>query len=86
MMASLLLHPGHEVAFVEKPNTARVAIRIRLKVYGPNDTLYNVYTVYSPSITSNPGRRAEHQWTIPNLENSNVIKNCLSLLASSVMC
>lgn len=39
MMASLLLYPGHEVAFVEKPNTAPVTIRIRLKVYGPNDTL-----------------------------------------------
>ncbi|OJJ52155.1 hypothetical protein ASPSYDRAFT_165051 [Aspergillus sydowii CBS 593.65] len=74
VMASPLLYPGQQVkAFVraEKANTASVAIRIRLKVYGPDDTLR---TVDSPSMTIKPGRQAMHQWTIPTHIDSHPIQ------------
>ena len=74
VMASPLLYPGQQVkAFVraEKANTASVAIRIRLKVYGPDDTLL---TVDSPSMTIKPGRQAMHQWTIPTHLDSHPIQ------------
>lgn len=86
VMTPPLLYPGQQVKAVvraEKANTASVAIRIRLKVYGPDDTLR---TVDSPSMTIKPGRQATHQWTIPPHLDSHPIQQVGLVLSAPEGC
>jgi ADP-ribosylglycohydrolase len=74
LMASPLVYPGQKLrALVGADNINKVAVRaqLRLKVYGPNDSLISVD---GPIATLEPGRQHLFEWVIPDNMDSQPIE------------
>jgi ADP-ribosylglycohydrolase len=74
LMASPLVYPGQEIMAsvkAEKSNTAPVEIRLRLKVYGQDDSLE---TVDGPIISLEPHQGQIIRWVIPDILDSQPIQ------------